>query len=342
MISLFSLIPEYVDECIHQARERIRSYFENNKQVIVNFSFGKDSLLLTLLCYEVALQRNELEKLVLQTVELDDFLQHENAIRWGNYVKQRIPVKWILFRPTKIVHPIVLTIGLGQYAPSTLYPRCPWKNIYKTRALTYKRSLLGLRREESARRNNLILNTSDLTFVPLHDVSDDCLWSYLEKNVHRINIDFNRLLEFYEGKKRDGCLFCPYNNEGYDHQWQYELVARYRFFKDMLIKDNILAYPIHRRKFFTGNPRIPFEFRYTYLLDEIRNIERNHNIAIITDELQAILDELRQFNQVFGETYYWSAVKRKYDSYLQYALRPEMFKSWFVTRGGATSYSVAR
>lgn len=328
--SLLILSPEYVDTYITEAKKRINEYFAQNQEVKVNFSFGKDSLLLTLLCYEVASQRNELHKLVLQTVELDDFLLHDKAIEWSTYVKSRLPIKWELFRPTLITHPVVLVIGLGQYAPNPLLPRCPWKNIYKTRALTDKNSLLGLREDESNRRTKILRNAGSLFYVPIHDIPEELLWKYLENNIHKIEINYDRLVDFYRNKQRDGCLFCPFNLEGYDHPWQYELVSRYRFFRDMLIKNNILDRPILRTKFLAP-PRIPFQFRYTYLSDEIRAIERKFDVTIVTEDLQKILDEIHQFYTLYGEVYCWSTVKERYEEYLQYALYPDTFKSWFAT-----------
>ena len=254
MKTLLSFDPAHTEICIREARTRIERYFDQNEEVVVNFSFGKDSLLLTLLCYEVALRRNELHKLTLQTVELDDFLMHDNAVKWNAYVKAQIPVKWVLFRPTLIVHPVVLVIGLGQYAPRRNYPRCPWKNIFKTRALMNKKSLLGLRADESAKRKRLIRDSDGAPDAPLHDVPEEAVWGYLEDGVEKIGIDFKRLTTFYATKRRDGCLFCPFNMEGYDHQWQYELVERYRFFRDMLIKGNLLDRPMLRTKFLLPPP----------------------------------------------------------------------------------------
>lgn len=88
-LPLFNYTEEYKDECINNARDRIRKYFDSHDDVYINFSFGKDSLLLSLLCYEVALEQNRVDKINLQTVELDEFVEHSGAVKWGAYVKNK-------------------------------------------------------------------------------------------------------------------------------------------------------------------------------------------------------------------------------------------------------------
>lgn len=328
-LPLFNYTEEYKDECINNARNRIREYFDSHDDVYINFSFGKDSLLLSLLCYEVALEQNRVGKINLQTVELDEFVEHSGTVEWGTYVKKQMPIKWKLFKPTLITHPVILTIGLGQYPPRERYPSCPWKNIYKQRALVKKESLIGLRSDESRRRRWIINNTADKRHVPLYDVPEDAVWWYLSNNLCKIGLDYDKLHSYYKNKKRDGCVFCPYNKEGYDFEWQQELVDRYHLFRDMLIDDNILARAKDKKKFLVS-PRIPFYFRQTYLVDEIRAIEKKYDVVIITEELQRILDELKQFYTIYGEIYNWSMVKNRYDEYLKYALYQDDFKKIFT------------
>lgn len=83
------------------------------------------------------------------------------------------------------------------------------------RTLQGSNTFVGVRAEESPRRAN-DLATNGVIFGkgsakvcrPIGSVSTTSVWNYLEHNIDGIGVNYNKLLEYYNGDTRDGCFFC--------------------------------------------------------------------------------------------------------------------------------------
>ena len=217
LFDLTEISQEQQEKEIEEARGVIRQTLLDNpdKRAGVSFSCGKDSLLLALLCAEVSKELNRERPLLMSS-----FVPYEveREQKWNQYLIDNIRgVDWVGARPSPLQRFGIYMLGIGATPPTSrtkecntllkVWPRDTLKNTVNN-VIVYA----GTRNEESPRRRKRFEQYGFIQpryIAPISKVSVATLWDYLEKNLHKINIDIDLLRLNYATKTRGGCWFCP-------------------------------------------------------------------------------------------------------------------------------------
>lgn len=212
--------PRNIDTEMQEARDNIKQYIIDNpgKNVNVAFSCGKDSLLTALLVREV-LDNLHIDKRINLNVFYSGYEKKEAAV-WFKHLRETMT--GVQFRVCKIhvSHSYgVCVLGRGRF-PISAY-NVKWCNQLKRGGLDLLQrtsdglTFVGVRASESIRRakdikeNGVIRGTGSARVCrPIGNVSTCNVWKYLERNVHNIGVNYDRLVDYYGNDTRDGCWFC--------------------------------------------------------------------------------------------------------------------------------------
>ena len=233
------LFPEVNKEPLDDMSEAegfLASEFEKNKekQIVIGFSCGKDSLATLALATKVLRRMNDKRRPIILT-SITKYEQKDFA-PWFDYLQSTLfpRYNWLCIKPTELTSYIVETIGIGM-PPVNMPNLRACNNRWKVLPLRLGKKILkekyggymtlsGLRAEESFRRRSRLeesgrasIISGDLIYQPLAWITTKTLWAWLEENLEEYTgVSFDRLKDYYATKKRDGCWLCSYHNDWSD------------------------------------------------------------------------------------------------------------------------------
>lgn len=209
-----------IDQARRFARTVLKSDF--SAPICSSCSFGKDSLLCAVLLQEALEELNDKRKINLSFFYSG--YEKESFQGWFKYCcnnikKDTFSIKYIT--PSPFYHYSVKLLGAGRLPINPVYGR--WCTEIKTDLIKILNDkinkdaleIVGVRAEESPKRRKDWQETgfhrlkgSKHTFRIIGGVSTGAVWWYLEKNLHKIGLEFDKLRAYYDKEERDGCWFC--------------------------------------------------------------------------------------------------------------------------------------
>lgn len=304
--------------------------------IVVNFSFGKDSLLTALIVAETLDELNDQRQITLS-------FYHSGAEKrtfqnWFDYVRGNISkrFKFCIIQPAASFSFLVCLLGRGRVPILGKFSRGRWCTQIKTDLLQVleKRHVgaikfIGMRAAESFRRkqdfeNNGVYYKNILRIIG--GVSTSTVWNYLEKNIAAIGINYQRLRDYYGIEGRDGCWYC--------------YAQRYA------APDSIeAAYMLKLRSYF-GNDYPDFlrvredhsilrtSVKYCKIwFNDLLELQEQFGRALLTDLEKKYIFEMWNARETIGETLTKRDFLNAYFSGQYVPLYPELFDLTFYQKG---------
>lgn len=212
VLQINNLSEEVQAQQIEEAKSVLKEWLlkEPGKRAGVYFSSGKDSLLTALLAVEVSQELG-----IKRPCLLSSLVPYEISLEkeWNNYlIKALKGVDWLATEPTEFKRLSVFVLGVGTIPPThTKIKEC--NKLFKTEPLRHLTESIkgqflpctGVRKSESRSRAERFekygyWDRSKNYLTPIINVDDVTLWNYLEKNLHKIGVEFAKLQKIYENK----------------------------------------------------------------------------------------------------------------------------------------------
>lgn len=337
----------YYKKEIDEARDVIRQTLLDNpdKRAGVSFSCGKDSLLLALLCVEVSKEIGR-ERPILMSSFVPYEVEREQ--KWNQYLIDNIrEVDWVGARPGDFFRFGIWMLGVGAIPPAPTVKGCnkqlkvePFNLLsrqYKNNVIVYA----GTRNEESFRRKKRFEEYGFIQpryIAPISKISTATLWDYLEKNLHKINIDIELLRLNYANKSRGGCWFCANQHEddlpdGLEKaiykRFTSIISIRHKNYHDLLVKYGDVT------------PTQAYRTKLVYCkqwYNELLELQKQYGRELLTELDKKIIFELWNYREKRHERIYQKDFLEDVKTGAYTMLYPELFDIVFEFKRGRYVY----
>ena len=336
---------------ITTAKKAILKLLTDKPDACLSFSSGKDSLLLALLTFEVC-NENELPLPTLQTsltgYEVGGGFYHHTILDCvGKYFDIDA------YMPPPFRRYSVQVLGVGAQPLNSFHFRdclTHWKIRTQPRVPFL---LVGVRRDESAKRNNDYKDADPFCWletrggyfrgVPLVNVSNVTLWDYLKRNVYKLGVSIDFVLNWYQNKDRDGCWCCRFSkNKITPFQCEINRLAR-KWGKWYLDNRQHMNHEPHCKR---RRPVATLKYK-KIIYNEVRDLEEKYNVKAIQPLSDDLIKEVWNFQECYlngdddNEDNPFNRVNKKLflthkDDYKDKALRPDLFKIVFESNPRAS------
>ena len=347
METLFDLHP-YDEEGIATAKKAILSAFreDESRPIEILFSGGKDSLLVALLTWEV-IQENKLSVPVKIHTDLTGYERNG-----GEYEKNILDsvsscFNIDVFTPPPLQRYSVRVLGSGVQPLNSFHFRDCTKN-WKTR-LTPRGGFFfsGVRRAESRKRALMYKDTSPFqwfkkeinTLAPCVHVGEFTTWEYLRRNVYKIGVDINYVLDAYASDCRHGCWCCHFGKEDNLPPFEREIKRLARYWGRWYLDNRAERWrpPFREKK---ERPRATLKYK-KIIYNQVQELQAKYNVRYIRPVCDSLIKEYWNFQEHYltmgedDERDPWNKIlykefeKVKEEYIEKWALRPDLIRACY-------------